>query len=123
MPVDKRTSVRVTDIERTLIDVTVRPTYAGGVEHVLEAYRRARPRVSIPQLLSTLGKLDHVYPYHQAIGFYLERAGYPLRQLTDFKKLKIKFDFYLAHDMRDSAYSDEWRISYPKSLSCTVEGS
>ena len=38
--------IRVTSIERTLIDITVRPTYAGGVHAVLEAYRRAHGKVS-----------------------------------------------------------------------------
>ena len=37
--------VRFTNIERTLIDMTVRPIYAGGVFEVLKAYRLARERV------------------------------------------------------------------------------
>ena len=39
--------IRVTSIERTLIDITVRPTYAGGVYQVLEAYRAAKERLSV----------------------------------------------------------------------------
>jgi len=116
MPIDTGTKIRVTDIERTLIDVTVRPMYAGGVERVLEAYRRARHKVSISKLIATLHKLDHVYPYHQAMGFYLERAGYSRGDLTDFKKARKEFDFYLAHDMRDPAYSDQWRLFHPPSM-------
>lgn len=116
MPIDTGTKIRVTDVERTLIDVTVRPIYAGGVGRVLEAYRRARHKASIPKLLDTLHKLDHVYPYHQAIGFYLERAGYSGGHLTEFKKPKMEFDFYLGHGMRDPAYSDQWRVSYPPGM-------
>lgn len=49
--------VDVTSLERTLIDITVRPLYAGGVPHVLEAFRRARERVSTDILLHFLKKL------------------------------------------------------------------
>ncbi len=68
--------VDVTSMERTLIDNAVRPAYSGGVAHVLEAYKRARGRVSVSQLTSLLAKFDYTYPYHQSIGFYLKRAKY-----------------------------------------------
>ncbi len=74
--------LRVTGIERTLIDITVRPSYAGGVAEVLEAYRRAADRVQVNNLVAMLRKIDFVYPYEQAIGFYMERSrAYPERRL------------------------------------------
>lgn len=69
MPLATGAKVRVTSLERTLLDATVRPGYAGGVANVLEAYRRAREDLNVSRLINTLGELDHVYPYHQAIGF------------------------------------------------------
>ena len=104
----------VTKLERTLIDIAVRPAYAGGVYQVLEAYRQAQPDVSTSILLATLKNLDYVYPYHQAIGFYMQRAGYAPQQYERLREMGVNYDFYLAHDLRDLAYDPEWRLHYPK---------
>lgn len=109
--------IRVTDIERTLVDIVVRPIYAGGVHSVLEAYRSASGKVSMNRLVAMLLKLGYVYPYHQAIGFCMERAGgYTDVQLSLLDRFSIEFDFYLAHDMRETDYSERWRLHYPKGL-------
>jgi hypothetical protein len=116
MPLATRAKVRVTSLERTLIDVTVRPSYAGGVECVLESYRRARERLTISGLVDTLAELKYVYPYHQAIGFYMERAGFPTRQLAPLRALRTDWDFYLAHNIRNPAFNRNWRIYHPRGL-------
>ena len=43
--------VDVTSIERTLIDITVRPGYAGDVHAVFEAFRLAKDRISVSKLI------------------------------------------------------------------------
>ena len=108
--------IEVTDLERTLIDAAVRPAYCGGVAEVLGAYRAARSRrVSINRLCAYLNRLAYIYPYHQAIGFYLERAGgYTKSQLELLHQFPIQFEFYLTHGMRQTAYDEKWKLFFPK---------
>ena len=39
--------IKVTSLERTLVDIVVRPAYSGGARYILEAYRRAADKVDI----------------------------------------------------------------------------
>lgn len=110
---------RVTDIERTLIDIVVRPAYAGGVSEVLKAFRVAGEnyKVSVNKLSGYLSRMNLRYPYHQAIGFYLTYAGnYKATQIAIFKNKPRPFDFYLAYEMNNPAYDAEWEIYYPQGL-------
>lgn len=109
-------TIRVTNIERTLIDMTVRPFYSGGPVEVMNAFRNAMPRVTVSELKKMLIGLDYVYPYHQAIGFYLESAGYSEEEVDHFREMEVRFDFYLAHAMSGIEYSPEWRLYYPQEL-------
>jgi len=104
---------RLTGLERTLIDVTVKPPYGGGVFEVLKAYELAKDRLSVNKLMAMVRKLEFVYPYHQAIGCYLQRAGYKRSQLDLVKRQPMTHDFYLAHDMGDMRYDPEWRLHVP----------
>jgi len=108
----------VTKIPRTLIDITVRPGYAGGVYQVLEAFRGAKDRFSTRVLITTLKKLNYKYPYHQAIGFYMSRSGYESKHLDRLKDLPIKLDFYLDYGVPENQrqYDKDWKLFYPKGL-------
>lgn len=107
-----------TTLERTLIDIAVRPNYAGGAQQVLSTYEAAvaQGNISTNKLLSTLEASDYIYPYHQAIGFYLERAGYQGKLLEALRQIPRRFKFYLDYDMPDPEYDTIWKIWHPKGL-------
>ena len=107
-------TVRVTNLERTLIDIAVRPVYSGGVHEVLKAYRLAQRTVSVNRLAAMLQQLKYIYPYHQVIGFYLERAGYRSSLLDLLRRFGMNFDFYLVHQMKETEYIKDWRLYVPK---------
>jgi hypothetical protein len=73
--------------------------------------------VSIKKLIEMLEKLNYAYPYHQAIGFYMDKSGYyDETSLNLLRKKGLKYDFYLDYDIKEMKYSPEWRIFYPKNL-------
>jgi hypothetical protein len=104
-----------TDLERTLIDISVRPVYSGGVFEVMDAYRNAGERLDTKKMAVYLDQLDYLYPYHQVIGFYLEKAGFPESAYTPFLKDQT-FRFYLTYNIRIKAFSEKWNLYYPQGL-------
>jgi len=109
-------NVQVTSLERTLIDITVRPVYSGGVSAVLRAFRAAKGRISVSKLVALLHKLDYTYPYHQSIGFYFKWAGYSEADQLLARQKGVKFDFYLCHALKDPAFDSDWRVFFPTNL-------
>jgi predicted transcriptional regulator of viral defense system len=105
--------VLATNLERTLVDLAVRPAYAGGISNVLEAYRAARSRTSAEALTLLLDRVGRVYPYAQSIGFLMRQAGYPAEDLGLLRKRITEFKFYLSHDLQDPAYDADWRLFHP----------
>lgn len=108
--------LRATNLERTLIDIAVRPVYGGGVVQVLEAYRAAKARLSTNRLLATLKRLNYIYPYHQTIGFLMDRAGYEESRTSLLRDLGLKYNFYLAHGVDQPEYSEKWHLFFPKGI-------
>lgn len=111
-----REMVSVASLPRTLVDIAVRPNYAGGIGRVLDAYKASLGRVSGQEISQVLTRLDYLYPYHQSIGFMLERCGFPSADLVPFAEQAMDFDFYLVHGMGEREYDPKWRIFYPKLL-------
>ncbi len=112
---DEGFSIRLTNIERTLIDAAVRPVYAGGVGEVAQAYKNAAGNVSVNKMVAYLRKLNYTYPYHQSIGFYLEHSGkYKASQISLLRKFPIENDFYLTYKLKNPQYNERWRLYIPK---------
>lgn len=108
------TKIRITTLERTLIDIIIRPSYSGDINEILDAYIAAKNKnVSVNKLCSYLHSFNHIYPYHQAIGFLLQRAGYSPAQYNLLKQFEFKYKFYLAYNMSNPAFCEEWNLYYP----------
>lgn len=115
------TSIRVTNLERTLIDCVVRPKYAGGVEEILNAFDRARDDLSVNRILGMLRKINYVYLYEKSIYFYLTRTEYSpsqLKMVSDAidQSEVADLNFYLDYQMPGKILDENIGIYYPKNL-------
>ena len=114
--VSSERALDVTDIERTLIDVVVRPAYAGGIENVADAYKKIAHRINVDHMVDLVRRIAHLYPYNQAIGFLLERAGVPAKECNKLSALGQQFEFYLDYGIKKPAFNPKWRLYSPPSL-------
>ena len=108
--------MRSTSLERTLIDCIVRPQYAGGIKSVAHILPRAIGHISVVEVVRLLTQTKYAYPYHQSLGFILERAGMPLAELEPLRRIPMRFKFHLDYGMKQPAYDAAWKIHYPADL-------
>ncbi len=113
-------SVHITNIERTLIDTTVRPGYSGGAQEVMAAYIRAKNVVDIKKLEKYLINFNYSYPYYKSVAFYMKHAKYEYKDFLE-KNSKSRpeqslLNFYLDYRLIGRSFDEEIGIFYPKSI-------
>lgn len=108
--------VPVTNVERTLIDIIVRPELSGGVQEIIKAYKSIE-NIQISKLNTYLKKKSYVYPFEQAIGFCLDYAKVDKNKVDLFlKSCDLEYDFYLDRCIKNPKFSKKWRLYYPTFL-------
>jgi len=68
------------------------------------------------RVLSLLKRVDHAYPYHQCIGYYAEKAGFPADEVERLRSIGLDIDFYLVHGIEKPRYVSRWRLYVPQNL-------
>ncbi len=107
--------INITNLEKTLIDAVIKPEDCGGPAEVLKAFIRSKEKVSVIKIKSIIKRLGYKYPYHQLIGFYMERAEFDEKKIKIIEEIPIHNDFYLIHG-KNEMYSSRWRLHYPNAL-------
>ncbi|MDH6365657.1 putative transcriptional regulator of viral defense system [Enterococcus sp. PF1-24] len=126
-PINFSKKIRVTNIERTLIDIVVRPQYSGGVQEILEAYIEAKEYIDINKLIAYLKKFDYSYPYYKSILFFLKYASYDLDQIETFEQnfilnsIENDVNFYLDYQIINKKLNKEIGIYYPALLDNKID--
>jgi hypothetical protein len=117
-PIGFSRPVKVTNIERTIIDTVVRPPYSGGVEEIANSFYNASDNISINKLIAYLRKIDYVYPYENAILFYSNKANYSDTKIRLINKYIAEknndINFYLDYQMVNKTLDSKSRVYYPE---------
>lgn len=121
LPLGFSKPVRVSNIERSLIEAMIRPSYSGGLEEVLTAFYNAHENdVSINKLLAYIRKMNYIYPYIQPLYFFTHHASYDNFQLSrikeEFKEKSTGIIMPLDHQIIDPVIDSKAKVYYPRSL-------
>ncbi len=113
---DKYISIRMTDVERTLLDAVIAPQYSGGILTTINCFEKAE--INLKYLFQLYSIYSPFYPYWQALGLILEKLkGSEVGYIWDSFFSDQKKEFYLDRKFRSSwLYSDKWQIHYPKGV-------
>jgi predicted transcriptional regulator of viral defense system len=111
--------VRVTTLERTLVDIFARPDLAGGAEELRDSLALV-PRVRSPELLRALETLGNAAAA-AALGWWLEREqerlGITTATLEAIRALRPKHPQYALGATPGAAVSARgWNILLPRVL-------
>ena len=118
-------AVRVTSLERTVIDCLDDIDAGGGIDEILNALDQIRV-LDETKLLETLKAYDSVFLYQKA-GYVLEHFQDKF-MLTDsfFKECKSKLTnqikYFLQDEYKEIEFNSKWKLMAPKNLKSRLNG-
>ena len=117
--------VRITSLERTIIDCIDNIELAGGIEEVLNALQQIKTLEEI-KLLDVLKSYDKVLLY-QKVGFILEQFKDEL-MLSDYffceckSHLTNQVKYFLQDEFKNIEYNSKWKIMAPINIKTRING-
>ena len=115
--------IRVTSLERTVIDCIDNINLAGGIEELLNALDQVRI-LNEEKLLDTLNSYNEVFLY-QKTGYLLEEFNDELELSDDFfnelkKHQTNQVKYFLNDEYDDIKYNSKWKLMCPRNLKSRI---
>jgi len=104
--------VRITTLEKTLIDGLAAPEWCGGLTNVLTAWMSAKDAVNLKSVIKLTDRQD-VGILRQRVGYVLERLGFSGPELDNWttKAKRGGSSKLLASAPFESTFSERWMLS------------
>lgn len=111
--------IRVTSLERTLIDCIDKIDLAGGIEEIMNALDSVH-FLDESKLLAVLKSIDSIYLY-QKVGYIFEQYRSHIKLSDNFfdeckKHLTNQVKYFLKNEFNNLKYNDTWRLIAPLTL-------
>lgn len=118
-------SVRITSLERTVVDCILDVDAGGGIEEILNALEQIRV-LDENRLEQVLKAYDSVLLY-QKVGFILEQYKDKLMLSNAFfdmckSHLTNQIKYFLQDEYNDIEYNSKWQLMAPKNIKSRING-
>lgn len=121
----QKAAVRVTTLERTIVDCIDDINLGGGIEEILNALEQIRV-LDESRILEVLKSYSKVLLY-QKIGYILEQYQEKFSFSEGFfkeckSKLTNQIKYFLEDEYKDIEYNSTWKLMAPKNLKARING-
>ncbi len=121
----KSAGIRISSLERTIIDCIDNVNFAGGIEEILNALDQIKVLDEF-KLINVLDMYNEVLLY-QKVGYILEQFKEELNLSDDFfkhcqSKLTNQIKYFLNDDYKNIGYNQKWKLMAPKNLKSHLNG-
>lgn len=117
--------IRVSSLEKTIIDCVDNIDLAGGVEEVLNALEQIK-YVNENKLLEILRDNNKIFLY-QKIGFLFELYNSQLDLSNEFfneckSHVSKKVNYFMQYEFKDTELNEKWNLIVPKNIKSRING-
>lgn len=117
--------IRVTSLEKTIVDCIDKIDIAGGIEEVLNALEQTK-YLNEEKILGILQYKNKIFLY-QKLGFFIELYNEQLDFSENFfkvckSKIKNKINYLLSEDAKNIEFDCKWKLMVPKNLKSRING-
>ena len=117
--------IRVSSLEKTIIDCVDNIDLAGGIEEVLNALEQIK-YVNESKLLEILKDINKMFLY-QKIGFLFELYNNQLDLSNEFfaeckSHTSKKVNYFMQYEFKDTELNEKWNLIVPKNIKSRING-
>ena len=117
--------IRVTSLEKTIIDCIDDITLAGGIEEVLNALEQVK-YLKEDKLVEILANYNKIFLY-QKVGYLLEMYNYQLNLSESFfnickSHLTNKVNYFMSDEFKDLILNKSWNLFVPENIKSIING-
>lgn len=102
--------------ERLIIEALINYHYFGGADIVWNAGKNQFNNLDLDLMLAIYKEMELIYPYANAIGYWLERSGVSSKYISKWVKLvnhDLQFHLFMG-DKERRVFNDKWNLYIPK---------